>query len=530
MKTPVRIKPKTTSTKKNRHKILQRLWQQPQRLPRSTVFIALLFATIGSYMLVSSFAATTKPPSVEPEESTQTTTGASTVLDDNASGKFAVRFGKQTHQPTDRFFADDASWNKTITQLGGEFTELKPFAGRLWDYGGGTANGAPPGSFYLDLKDYSVPIYDINTATTTARVFQVVWSQNQQAFSFTGVEHGATIPWNPEWRPGTGNDRIMQVVNYSTGKVYGFWAVGENKNACIDRNPFGITFFDGPNAKAGYNEYNTNPEHLCIAAINTYDTLWTGKDGNTHLDRGMGIDKLALVVRADEVAKGNATSGTIGHALPLTTSNPMFGAGSETPGITQPVYNTAPDWNGNLVRTLVTKGDDPSGIGMIPAPKFVTPSNYASVASTAGITKGFYLKPATRLEHEFGWTGGTLYQGGVTPTPATDAERAKTNPSGMRFGLNVTDGDISTWVSARGYTGEKAKTAATFARTLRDYGAIIAETGGWGIGIETDGVIGPAKNKWQDLGLYNIATDTTSDISFTGLITRDRLYVVKPPN
>lgn len=457
------------------------------------------FAVLGVLALVLTHAATAPTSSIEPENGTNNG-NASFVNSGDSSGGSYVQFGFR------RFFADDASWNKTISQMNGEFTQLKPYAGRLWDYGGGTTSGSPAGNFYLDFKTYSVPIYDMSTATTTARVFQAVWSQNQQAFSFSGFKIGDTIPWNPNWLPPPGNDGIMAAVDYSTGKVYEFWGANQSTLSCYD--------IWGPNAQAGFN--GNDPAHnLCMASVGNYDNLWTATDGTTIVSRGMGINKLALVVRADEVAHGNATNQSIGHALPLTTANPMFGAGIDTPGIIAPTFDAS--------GKFISNGSDPLGNGMVnPKDDPLQPG--------AGTTKGFYVKPATRLELQDGYIGGSLYYGEFKPAPPTDIERAKTVPSGMRFGLSITESDITAWLNAKGYTGVKRQTAATFARTWRDYGAIVAETGGYGIGIETDSVINPVSAaKWSSLGVPVNNTDMQSEIDFSGLITRDRLYVVKTP-
>lgn len=431
------------------------------------LILIVVFGVVGAGIVLMS-QASTQTVSIEPEFGT-TSLGAKTGSDPNASNDTYLRFGAPQATTFRRFFADDASWNKTITQMGGAFTSINQYAERLWDYGGGTFQGAaPPGTFFLSLKDYSVPMYDIKDANTTARLYQVGWSQNQQVFSHTGLGQGVSVPWNENWKPGTGNDRILAIVDYDLGKVYELWVVGEPSYGCID--------FVGPNAQAGFDI--NNPTHKCIGGVETYSNLWTAKEGSTVIGRGMGINKLALVVRAEEVESGN-----IGHALPLTTANPMFG-----PDMVNPAY-------------------DP-------------------LQSGAGTTLGFYMKPATRLEHRL---GTTIDLGSGNTTSLTDAQRAKTVPSGMRFGVNLTETDITNWLNQKGYTGAKRTTAQTFARGFRDYGAVVAETGGWGIGIETDGVIGPSKPIWERLGLYNSQTDTLSEISFDGLITRDRLYVVKPP-
>lgn len=469
MKRKLKQPAKTVFAKKDEsQKVLKKLWANAARLPRSTA-VVVAFAVVGSYLLFVSFASSSTS-SIEPEDSDSKTTNITTLSDPTASGGAAIKFGRSSGTTVRRFFSDDASWNKTIAQMGGAEVPLKPYAYRLWDYGGGTfPDSAPPGTFRMHFKDYSVPIYDVKTATTTARLFQVGWSQNQQSFSATGHPIGVSVPWNPDWKPGTGNDRILTAVDYQTGVVHEFWVIGEPALGCWD--------FLGPNNAAGFD--TNNPNHLCIAGYESYNNLWTAKDGSTIVGRGMGINKLALVVRADEVETGN-----IRHALPLTTANPMFGP------------------------EMVDPPNDPYQPG-------------------AGTTKGFFMKPATRLEHKF---GTTIDLGSVNTTPLTNEQRAKTNPSGMRFGLTISEQDITAWLNARGYTGAKRQTATTLARAWRDYGAIIAETGGWGIGIETDGVMGPAKDKWAELGIPDIGTNTNASISFEGLITRERLYVVKQPN
>ena len=99
----------------------------------------------------------------------------------------------------------------------------------------------------------------------------------------------------------------------------------------------------------------------------------------------------------------------------------------------------------------------------------------------------------------------------------------------MRFALHISDAEITSWLDNKGYTGVLRDTARTFAKAWRDYGAIVAETGGYGIGIETDGLIGPAKNTWAELGIVDDGSTQPFGNLLDGLITEQRLYVVKPP-
>lgn len=430
--------------------------------PRTKPFIIVVtFVLVGVSLLVFSQAAT-PTTSLEPEDASLS--GVSIVQDQQASGNQFVRF-TAPGSASRRFFADSASWNQTVSQMGGEEQALLPFAQRYYDYAAGVNNGPSPVKTRLSLADYSVPIYDMQQATTQAKVFQSSAVSSQITLSRSGVQNGDTIPWKPTWKPGTGNDAIMHIVNYDTGEAYELWLVNQSEPNCAGYILFG--------------QFQTGKD-LCLGAVEHYNNLWTADDTSTIVGRGMGINNLALVTRADEVA-----SGTIAHALSLTISNAMFGP------------------------TMIDPQDEPT-----------------QNLSEAGITKGFFLRPATRLEHRCSNNSKLA----IDPSIQLDATyRAKTIPSGLRVAARITEADITTWLDSKGYTGAKRQTAAIFARAWRDYGGIVAETGGANVTIETDGVIGPAKQKWADLGLYNTATDQTSNLDFSGLLTRDNIYVVQPP-
>ena len=286
-----------------------------------------------------------------------------------------------------------------------------------------------------------------------------------------GLAVGDKVPWNPQWAPGTQDDRIMAVVDYATGVTYEYWGVGEGSPACFD--------FMGPNVQAGFNPLGDGD--ICVAGASRYDDLFTASDadGTTIDGRGMGINKLALVTRADEVLQGE-----IRHALELSITNNLFG---------EPAC-------------------DPIDSGTAPG---------------AGTSCGFYLPPATKLE----WTSGSAGRCGPTrPVDLSDENRARMIPAGLRIALDVTDAEIESWLDERDYDGAKRRTARVFAVALRDYGAVVAETGCWGVGVETDGLVDPvSRGKWARAGIVDDGTDNPAVDLLDGLITKDRLYVVEPP-
>jgi len=207
---------------------------------------------------------------------------------------------------------------------------------------------------------------------------------------------------------------------------------------------------------------------LCMAGVTYHAESYRTRPG-TYSERGMGIEKLALITTADEVA-----SGAIPHSLEMTVFNTMFGGPSCSPD-----------------------------------------------APGAGVDCGFFLPPSTKVEWPNGYNGTC----GANNIPTTSAMRSRTVPEGMRFALDITDAQINAWLDSRGYAGAKRETARIFAVGLRDYGWIIAETGCWGAAIETDGVQNPeAAAKWRALGV-----DETSGNLLHGLLTRENIYVVNPP-
>lgn len=229
------------------------------------------------------------------------------------------------------FFAPAASINQPVSVYGRSAT-LQEYASRLWTYGSGAA---PAGRVNTAFGDYGVPIYDAANATTTARVFQATWAMNLMTFGT--VKIGATIPWNPTWKGGTGNDGYLVIVDRKADRVWELGGVGGPRTNCS----FNLT-----NYLAGFDP--TASRHLCLSRAQTYTGLYTA-DPSAVDGRGAGVAKASLVVRADEVA-----SGEIRHALGLTIVATMFGPPC------RPINN--------------------------------------ATAQGAGSSCGFYLPPATKLE------------------------------------------------------------------------------------------------------------------------------------
>lgn len=484
-------------------------------LKKRILITIVIFSIIGAALIIISQAATPKAV-IEPEDGTKTDTIQTITNDNNSSGQSYIKFGSAGAR---RFFSDSASWNKTVYEMGLS-DQFDDYPQRLFNYAGASGwdnptlaygfNATKRGQYNLAFRDYSVPIYDKSTATTTRKMY---WAGFAFPAANTYVCNGAgvapctgaqtkiqmpvatDIPWNPNWKFGTGYDRIMSVVDYKTGEVWEYWGTDLNGTQCTIFGDTGSgNWFINATASPSYDL--NNPGHICMAGVNRYTNLYNVDQSNIISSRGMGIAKLALVGRVEEVE-----AGVIKHALPLTIYNQMFG----------PVCNP----------------NSPSTSG-------------------AGVSCAFYLAPATKVEHINAPHNNAC--GALGPTgneiAATDANRSKTIPSGMRFRVNRDDASIEQWLNSKGYTGQKRRTAKIIGKALVDYGFIAAaETGCGDPHFEFDGMQNPeTKQRWLNLGLTDTGIDYGGNDNGTpdglpdfpsgdlmhGFITSTNLQVVNP--
>ena len=362
-----------------------------------------------------------------------------------------------TPQGSVRHLGSTATWNRPVAELGAS-DRYASYADRFWSSAtlAGWDDPSRRGRFDLTFGDYSVPIYDIRQATEAKRVFRASWGWPGT------IPVGGTIPWNPSWQPAGGTDAMMLLLDPSTGIDIEIWAMQEdNWLSCVTVENMVAGFVGGTD--------------LCVGTVN----LITHDDGSvadyrvepgTTPVRGMGIQKLALLTRADEVASGH-----IDHALEMSIYNTMFG----------------PECSAG----------DPG----------------------AGTESGFYLPPATKVEHA---AGPTPSCGGAGMKDVAE-DRLRTVPEGMRFALDMTDSEIDAWLDGTGYGETVRSTARIFAVALREYGWIVAETSCYGVGIETDGLTNPETAAvWNRLG---VTDPVESARLLDGLFTRERIYVVNPP-
>lgn len=374
-------------------------------------------------------------------------------------------------------FFPNATFNDLVTPER-RSTKNAKYAEILWNYGGLFPAGSTLGNrLATAARAYSVPIYDMAEADTQIRVFQLAAYQSLYTISNTGVKTGQSIPFNLKWKAGTGNDRLMIIINYQTGEVYEIGGITFDQPYNVFDSPWGWLgdWAKGPNGKAGY-EWG-NPRHAGVYGINRYTNLWTGSDRSATnkliVGRGCGLPKAALVVRAERVkATLDAGLPDIGHALNMSVSITMHDTDATGPG--------------------------------------------------------FFLPPATRLE----WGKGTKWQTRCSTVPTND----KCIPQGMLIALEP-DWDVQKWLDRRGLKGAKRRTAEIFANTAKRRGIVVGSETGCGASatIELDGLINPKSAAiWNTLGVVDTGGDYPSGDLVQDMLERDpvtgklNFYVVDP--
>jgi hypothetical protein len=295
-----------------------------------------------------------------------------------------------------RPFGSGAPWNVPVAEVP-RHPGSSTFVQRLW-------NDAPdrPGNFNLSFDEYTYPVYFVADSAGLYPV-RTRWRSNLD---------GKKIPWNPRWRPASGSDAQVIILDPDVGAEWDLFAVS----------------FDGTTVHA------QNGSRI--------PGDYRRKEDGHPPSRGAGIQYLAMLVRPVEIAQGG-----IHHALSM------------------PIRNTDGE---------------------------------------------YYVPPATKLEF---------------PDQPPDGI-----PEGMRFALDVSDGEIEQWLLTlpRSLSAETRRSARIIATALRDYGWFITDTSGAAHLQFEDRLT--AEAGWRKLGLHEQTVGGRAyprDL-LDGLITPQRIYTLVP--
>lgn len=332
-------------------------------------------------------------------------------------------------------FGESATWNRPVSELGVHPMSAE-FSRRMFEHG----NMAGRGKIATYFAEWAYTVQDTRSARGTARVFHVL-----NGCCHGNIPDGTALPWSPDWRPAEDNDRIMILVDPTTGREIDLWMVqqpGANQTECLFRLPDpkvgGLAFTPGVDLCVGQADVVNGPDGQPADYRSSVSTFPVG---------GAWMQSLIGLVTADEVKAGR-----ISHALNMIISPTMFGpqcgGGASDPGF--------------------------------------------------GTSCGSWVSPASRLE----WKNAAQPCGVNTVT-----DRSETVPEGARFFITLDDARIARWLDSRGYTGALRNTARIFAVALRDFGAIVENTSCYEAGVFTDGIATPdGRARWAGLGITGANT------------------------
>lgn len=380
---------------------------------------------------------------------------------------------------TARMLFSGASWNRPAAELG-EAVGMGDYVRRFLTHAWGREPSAQR-RMQPKIADYSVSFFDARQATTTVRLAQSTVARQIRP-TLGNVALGTAIPWNPAWAqpdalvpilapnqlPG-GTDRCAVVWNPDTGEAWEMWATAAPHGEGLDwpLAPLPLFKLFGQNGRAGFTP--GDPRWMVVGTCFHHANVYAS-DGLVD-GRGMGISKLALTVRLDELEDGR-----IGHPLAGVFTNPMAGPAAS------PINSTL----------------DPE----------------------AGRSRVFFLAPGRKAE----------YLAPRVPAPENTYPIGDALPTGIRFALRISDAQIDAWLDAVHGDSPLRPLARTFATALRDYGWVYAETGGYAVGIECESARVPAAaTRYRALGVRLGASVTGTPLGelLSGIWDYGTVYVVK---
>jgi hypothetical protein len=168
-----------------------------------------------------------------------------------------------------RPYGPNAPWNRPVDGLP-QHPQSAALVDRLWKY-----SPSRVGNFNLSFSGYTYPVYMANTA-----------KGSYQVQAGMGNLNGTKIPWSPDWKPATGSDGQVIILDPDSGQEWNLWQV------------------------------NFNGSRIRISNGNLVPGSYLTKEDGFKPSRGCGIPYLAMLVRPEEIAQGK-----IEHALSMPSRN-----------------------------------------------------------------------------------------------------------------------------------------------------------------------------------------------------------------
>lgn len=468
-------------------KIINKAQQKRFLLPISI----LTFGLIGLVLLLITKAAPFTA-SIQPESGNRNNVSISSAPGTSNGG--AIVFGSGTASSCGKRVQNynyqvpfgNAVWNQPVCNLP-RYSQSADYAERFYKWANFNDGSIEGQQRWGDLSigfglepsgsNWARHVYFAKDATQQRQITTVSWPSNldghlwndNPSIAKPGYESNlpsSTIPWNPAWVTGDAGDSEIMIIDESNGKIYEVYGYKTDAN-----------FQHFPSCAIAWSQGRLCTNTVAIGRDTTGKIIDYRSFEGPLPYRGVGLSGYATFTMPQEVLAGE-----IRHALGIAIPNTSFGA----------------------------------------------PCTSSQLGTSAeGKTCGTAVAPATKFE----W-GSAEYK--TLVMAKTDFYKSfytidKTIPEGMRFALDIDDAYIENWINSRPNlksNARKAETARIFARAIRDYGFIVADSGGDGAGVQMAGALdNNTRELWRQAGLesyddYNL---------LEGLIKQDKLYVVEPP-
>jgi hypothetical protein len=431
---------------------------------KRVVILTLCFAVIGAILVTASRAATTTTPNAQ--------CGARV-----SNYTYKVPFG-------------NAIWNQTVCNVAKDSRSAE-YAERLYKWGNLNDGSAGSEALWGDLSIsaafpkptatdpdglstlFSRNVYNAKDATVQKLVQTTVAPSNLDGSKSVNSSDNdrlkylpdTRIPWNPNWLTGEAGDNEIIILDEVNGRIYEISGYKRGLAATTQCGPFVGDRLCAYSVKVGRDSKGNYFDYR------TYEGPFNS--------RGIGLSQYATLTTPQEIAAGEIRH-ALGIAIPNTAAGPVC--------------------------SLEQQG-----------------------TAAEGTLCGTAVAPASKFEFNAINAAEKAKRYNYTPSVAATYTQNKLIPEGMRFALNIDDAYIENWINSRAdlkANARKAQTARIFAKALKDYGMIVADTSGNKSRVQVAGMVNPVtRDAWKSVG---VETDADTNL-LEGLIKLDRLYVVSQP-
>ncbi len=146
--------------------------------------------------------------------------------DENKSDTTVIK--PDTAEQVKRFFSDTSFWNQPIPE-GAKIDSSS-------DYWIGLLENDPSGeNIGLNIKQYTIPIYEVDSTIPLQKIGQIPSSTDNQATIKTHFGHSTSfdelgVPIPPDMQPSPGSDKHVAIIDHTRNLIWDMWLVKKNED------------------------------------------------------------------------------------------------------------------------------------------------------------------------------------------------------------------------------------------------------------------------------------------------------------